>query len=251
MHWTALMAKRYFPAHARVADDLACIGCGYNLRTLMANAKCPECGLEVGNSLFVLAKPRVVADGFRAAGKTYLAMSIMLLPMLGPSGAWPMIVAMAVVSMAAAWRLIAVGQIYLRGALVRLPVIGPRLRVWPVVSVVDLLASLIGLVAIIVVAKNTAFQNPAAFATLSWMLFFWLWITMVAPIVAAWLGHAMALVLGYNWMIVEFKIHQAVAVIGLLAAFAFTGVSLAGVSNMALTILMWVLVAVMGGSLLV
>ncbi|HVP13850.1 MAG TPA: hypothetical protein VMV94_21935 [Phycisphaerae bacterium] len=38
-------------AEDRVAEDLACIQCGYNLRTLHREAKCPECGLAVGRSL--------------------------------------------------------------------------------------------------------------------------------------------------------------------------------------------------------
>jgi hypothetical protein len=38
-------------AGGRVAEDLACIQCGYNLRTLHREAKCPECGMAVGRSL--------------------------------------------------------------------------------------------------------------------------------------------------------------------------------------------------------
>jgi hypothetical protein len=38
-------------AEGRVAGDLACIQCGYNLRTLHREAKCPECGLEVARSM--------------------------------------------------------------------------------------------------------------------------------------------------------------------------------------------------------
>jgi hypothetical protein len=38
-------------ADGRVAKDLACIQCGYNLRTLHREARCPECGLAVRRSL--------------------------------------------------------------------------------------------------------------------------------------------------------------------------------------------------------
>jgi hypothetical protein len=38
-------------AEGRVAEDLACIQCGYNLRTLQREAKCPECGSEVARSI--------------------------------------------------------------------------------------------------------------------------------------------------------------------------------------------------------
>lgn len=34
-----------------VAQDLNCIGCGYNLRTLHREGLCPECGLPVGRSI--------------------------------------------------------------------------------------------------------------------------------------------------------------------------------------------------------
>ncbi len=35
----------------RVSGDLACLRCGYNLRTLPAAGRCPECGTAVGKSL--------------------------------------------------------------------------------------------------------------------------------------------------------------------------------------------------------
>jgi hypothetical protein len=35
----------------RVSGDLACLRCGYNLRTLLAAGRCPECGTAVGKSL--------------------------------------------------------------------------------------------------------------------------------------------------------------------------------------------------------
>jgi len=218
MHWTALMAKRYFPAHAKVADDLACIDCGYNLRTLMANAKCPECGLDVGNSLFVLAKPHVVADGLRTAAKTYLALPIMLLALLVTDQLWPLIVSLAVVAFASAWRLLGISQLYFRGALIRLPVIGPRLRVWTIIAIFDLLSTLTALVTVIVIAKNTAFWNPTGERFLRMTVFAWLTVTMLAPFIAAMFGYATARMVGYNWMIVEFFIFQIAAAAGVIAA---------------------------------
>jgi hypothetical protein len=38
-------------AEGRVAEDLACIQCGYNLRTLQREARCPECATAVGRSM--------------------------------------------------------------------------------------------------------------------------------------------------------------------------------------------------------
>lgn len=39
------------PAEAIVTDDLVCIGCGYNLRTLPHAGRCPECGRAVWDSV--------------------------------------------------------------------------------------------------------------------------------------------------------------------------------------------------------
>jgi hypothetical protein len=38
-------------ADGRVAEDLPCIRCEYNLRTLHEEAKCPECGTDVSLSI--------------------------------------------------------------------------------------------------------------------------------------------------------------------------------------------------------
>lgn len=35
----------------RINVDMACVGCGYNLRTLAVNGRCPECGRRVGDSI--------------------------------------------------------------------------------------------------------------------------------------------------------------------------------------------------------
>jgi|GEM_PF-3715042 len=39
------------PPSATIDHDLPCIHCGYNLRTLAHNARCPECGAAVADSL--------------------------------------------------------------------------------------------------------------------------------------------------------------------------------------------------------
>lgn len=48
---TDVDARRAENDHAVIPGDLACLGCGYNLRTLAANSRCPECGEDVGESL--------------------------------------------------------------------------------------------------------------------------------------------------------------------------------------------------------
>ena len=86
MHWTAFLAYRRFPANARVADDMACIGCGYNLRGLNVWMRCPECGSEVGNSVFLLARAEIVQRNLHTMGYTYFAPLALLLACL--AGAW-------------------------------------------------------------------------------------------------------------------------------------------------------------------
>lgn len=39
------------PATGRIASDLPCTGCQYNLRTLRTDGRCPECGKEVAASI--------------------------------------------------------------------------------------------------------------------------------------------------------------------------------------------------------
>lgn len=39
------------PLPAQVTEDVPCRRCGYNLRTLLVDAKCPECGTSVADSL--------------------------------------------------------------------------------------------------------------------------------------------------------------------------------------------------------
>jgi hypothetical protein len=46
-------------AGAVVSDDLACAGCGYNLRTLESDGRCPECGLAVIQSITVMDRDAV------------------------------------------------------------------------------------------------------------------------------------------------------------------------------------------------
>ncbi len=58
-----------------VVGDLACVGCGYNLRSRPIAGRCPECGLEVAHSLWKIPHPRETAAAVRLVG---LALSLWL-----------------------------------------------------------------------------------------------------------------------------------------------------------------------------
>ncbi len=48
---TGRIANPDFGPDGRIASDIACRGCGYNLRTLSHDQLCPECGLPVARSV--------------------------------------------------------------------------------------------------------------------------------------------------------------------------------------------------------
>ncbi len=57
---------------AYIADDLFCIGCDYNLRSLQADGNCPECGRPVAASTEFLFEPRRgVARAVRSCGAAF------------------------------------------------------------------------------------------------------------------------------------------------------------------------------------
>ena len=74
MHWTQLLAYNRYPEHAMIADDLHCLGCGYNVRGLRVHGRCPECGRAVRDSLVLLTQPARVAAALATIGKSYLGL---------------------------------------------------------------------------------------------------------------------------------------------------------------------------------
>lgn len=51
MHWTANIPDQRFSGGFEVNGDLTCANCSYNLRGLLADGRCPECGTPVRDTL--------------------------------------------------------------------------------------------------------------------------------------------------------------------------------------------------------
>lgn len=189
MHWTAILEKRYFPAHARVLDDLACIECGYNLRHARAGGPCPECGRPVADSLWALARPDQVARGLRSIGWSYVA--LVLLPLLGP-GAGLGVMALVLVA-AAIVRLMGAAELRFRAAIVQLPCIGPRVRLLWALAIVDALLAC-GFAAVFAVDGTVGGMGRLAGMT----LLAWVAATFATAGAAGWMGSALGSLLGHD-----------------------------------------------------
>src|SRR6266850_463492 len=183
MHWTAFLAYRRFPAHARVADDLPCAGCGYNLRSALANGKCPECGKAVGDSLFVLTKPEIVGQSLRTIGNTYLGIFVLLLAFLPIGANWPAIVVFGVLGFLAIIRAIAAGELRYHGGIESLPIVGARLKLFWWLALVDAALTCVTCVLWWISAKSmfTVVGFTAALTALSNA---WLTVHVVSALVA-------------------------------------------------------------------
>jgi hypothetical protein len=118
-----------------VDGDLRCCGCGYNLRTLSTDGRCPECGRLVGESLI----PRLIlpeaAWAVALSGAAVAAADLMLAgaatrgPACGPSsGAEAVFLAVRAASLIGAVGLAVI-------AAVRVPPEFDSVRTWSLVSV--------------------------------------------------------------------------------------------------------------------
>lgn len=84
MHWTATLRDHTLPRESRVAVDLKCKACGYNLKFAPVDAKCPECGEAVKDSLRHLSLPGGIIEGIREIAYGSLALLIALLFYIPP-----------------------------------------------------------------------------------------------------------------------------------------------------------------------
>lgn len=106
-----------YPAGAVVSRDLKCVGCGYNLRTLPVDSRCPECGLNIERSLLVLPQRDRTAAAIRLA-----AWGLLLSLLLGCLG--PLSLIGFVLMLVAAYRL------HYRCELPHMTDLGRRVRWW-------------------------------------------------------------------------------------------------------------------------
>lgn len=215
MHWTAFLAYRRFPAHARVMDDCACVQCGYNLRTQMVSSRCPECGNEVGNSVFLLAKPAVASRGLRTAALTYLAPASILIAYI--SGAyWVLFVVSLTAVVAALFQFVGVTDLRRNAALARLPVVGARLSLWWAIALIVFIVALSWMGGLIVVSRNRILQNNGVGINIGmggciawWML------NLISAWAAGRFGLALMDMLNFAWTRIEFRVQQC-AIIGII-----------------------------------
>jgi hypothetical protein len=218
MHWTALLAYRRFPPTARVIDDLHCIKCGYNLRGIRVGDRCPECAAQVGDSLFVLAKPLIVGRGLAGIGRGFFGFLGLLVGCLGLN-LWLPLVGSMIICAGAVWRTLSAAELRYRGAIEHLPIIGPRTRMTWWMCVADLIASFC-LLGVTILAANTT--NPSIRAMLPMTFALWTAIATIAAGAAGMLGRAMAEMLGYGWMVMLFRMQQIMVIgcvgLGVLAA---------------------------------
>lgn len=57
---------------ATISTDLHCVACGYNLRGLPAEGRCPECGTEISRSRLLFRRPDLVRLGLALTGVSFL-----------------------------------------------------------------------------------------------------------------------------------------------------------------------------------
>ena len=246
MHWTAFLAYRRFPAYARVMEDCACIQCGYNLRMQMVSSRCPECGYEVGNSVFLLARPSVTARGLRTAGATYLVPLCIVIPMLF-SAYWAIFIVALAGACAAAFRFISVSDLRFNASLARLPVIGPRLTLWWLITIADVVVGGAWMTAMIVVSKSLYLQNSGlGWRLVIWGLIAWWFTTMLSAVAAGRFGFALMDMLNYVWTRIGFRVQQ-VAATTVLVAGPFFAIGFLTVTSRAMVIILEIALLLLTG----
>ncbi|MHC5001665.1 MAG: hypothetical protein ACYTJ0_00940 [Planctomycetota bacterium] len=222
MHWTALLARRSFPADARVVDDLACMGCGYNLRGLAASGRCPECALPVAESLYLVREPGAVAAALQATAYSYLSIVVAVLAGVGAvltgSRGLPWI-AFGFAAMGSLVRLIATADLRRRAGLERLPLVGPRLNAALLVAALEAILATAALVGAFLMMKQPPparlVQNLAGLSVAAWPL-----VMVVGMVQSSRFGGLLADLLDYGFVERELRIHRVLLLGGLAIGLA-------------------------------
>jgi hypothetical protein len=222
MHWTALLAKRYFPPGARVIADVPCVGCGYNVRGALASGLCPECARPVGDSLFVLSKPQVVARGLRSvAVGAWFYLAVLAACLLGAFVWLPLVIAM-VLCCGSIWRVVGVADIRFRGEIHMIPLVGTRLKLLWTASVIELIATSLLLLSVLAVLYLPARLAPAMNQMFTSASVLWFATTLGSLAATGWFGHALADMLATAWTRFECAVQMGFAALwGLLSVGAF------------------------------
>jgi len=206
MHWTAFLAYRRIPPNVMVVGDVGCNHCGYNLRGLRALGNCPECGNRVSDSLFLLAKPALVAQNLRSYANSYFTLTILIVGCLGTMVGWPLTVTAVVLSMGTTYRAWCAGALYYRGELRNSETIHTRAFCLWIMSLVEWAIALGWTTAVLMINNNLSLQTSA---NSLWLIFgfeVWLASMLLSGAVASWFGNALAGLLGYGWMVMEMRL---------------------------------------------
>lgn len=237
MHWTSYLAyRRVYHPDAQIVGDLGCVGCGYNLRGLRAMGNCPECGAAVADSLYVLARPAIVAESLRSFANSYGTFFILVIGCLGAFQGWQLLATLLVLAGGTLYRLCWTSNVHFRAELMNSAQLSSRARWWWFASIVELVAAAIWMLAVITIL-SIATPTAASAQFVVYVGLGWLAAALVNALFAGLFGLALATILGYGWMVVEFRL-QAIAVAAALISGPLLAILIKGNVNMALGIAM-------------
>jgi hypothetical protein len=211
MHWTALLAYRRIPANSMVIGDVGCIHCGYNLRGLRVAGNCPECGSSVRDSLIVLAKPELVTQSLRGFANSYLTLLLLALGCVSGMTGWPALVSTTVIFAGALYRLWSAGELRFRAQLQNSNMLHDRSRWLWYAAVVECLVAL-GWAVSVAVLTSLILQSRLIGLSLVCIGYGWLLMTLISAITSGLFGLALARMLGYEWMVIEFRVQIGAAI---------------------------------------
>lgn len=229
MHFTTYLMQRSFPPDTRIAGDLACAGCGYNLRGALAAGKCPECGRPAGESLWPLTRPDKVAASVRRIGNSFLGVGAALAVPIVATGWCLGWLALAVVVVTTVVRTVEVAELRFRADTDKLPVVGDRVRLLWLAAMAE--AVILAVWSLLLLSSQLGSQAPGPSAVLAAGLgAVWLLAVFTVAGLAGWMGSAMAALLGRPKVVRLMSIQVAFTVAGPALALGF------GVLGMAVTL---------------